>query len=264
MSMRRPLSPHAASACRALPPDDEPSRSQLRLDAVLFDLDGVLVDSRGPIARCLNHALSREGLEPEPEQALHRWIGPPLHDAFAALLSARGAPRSRIPACIAHYRELYAEISAHETPAFDGIPHCLEELGARLELAVATSKPEAFARPILESLGLADHFRLIAAPPLEATHREDKTRVVGRALEALGLVAGAGRVAMVGDRDLDVRAGRSHGLCAVGACWGIGGEAELREAGADHLVALPKGLAPLLLDRGIWQRKARPRLGRGV
>ncbi len=225
-------------------------RRPLPFDAVLFDLDGVLVDSRAPIARCLNHALLREGLEPEPERALYPLIGPPLYDAFAALLSARGASRSRIPACIAHYRELYGEIAPHETPAFDGIPRCLEELGAGLELAVATSKPEAFARPILESLGLADHFRLIAAPPLEGTHREDKTRVVARALEALGLSGRAGRAVMVGDRHLDVRAGRSHGLCTVGACWGIGGEAELREAGADHLVALPAALVPLLLDRG--------------
>ncbi|MBW2241236.1 MAG: HAD hydrolase-like protein [Deltaproteobacteria bacterium] len=59
-------------------------------DAILFDLDGVLVDSRHAISQCLNHGLIELGLAPEPVEVLHSWIGASLHDVFRELLSARG------------------------------------------------------------------------------------------------------------------------------------------------------------------------------
>lgn len=223
----------------------EPAPRRLaRTDAVVFDLDGVLVDSRRPIAVCLNAALRDHGLPPEPEAALHRLIGPPLHDAFLGLLGARGADPALVDACIARYRHHYRAASLAETSVFPGVPELLDALGAR-RLAVATSKPEAFARPILECLGLAGRFEAIVGPPLERTHEEDKTGTLGRALAALaGGPGGAPReAAMVGDRHVDVAAGRHYGLLTVGAVWGIGGEAELRAAGADLLAATPAGLA---------------------
>jgi phosphoglycolate phosphatase len=56
--------------------------------AVLFDLDGVLVDSRVAITRCINHGLAAVGAVERPPEELERWIGPPLLDAFAALAGA--------------------------------------------------------------------------------------------------------------------------------------------------------------------------------
>ncbi|MDX1650590.1 MAG: HAD hydrolase-like protein [Myxococcota bacterium] len=214
------------------------------LDAVVFDLDGVLVDSRRPIAACLNAALADHGLAPEPEDRLHRFIGPPLRDAFLALLAARGAEASAVDACIARYRHHYREASLALTVPFPGVPELLDALAADgLRLAVATSKPEAFARPILERLALAPRFDVIVGPPLERTHEEDKTGTLGRALRAL---AAPGRTAMVGDRHVDVRAGLHHGCLTVGAVWGIGGADELRAAGAHLLAASPSALAALL------------------
>ncbi len=218
------------------------------LRAILFDLDGVLVDSRGPISSCINHALACEGLEGAPEAELHRFIGPPLHDTFVTLLGERGAPTDRAEACVAHYRERYRVIAPLETPAFEGIEACVVALAERHACAVATSKPEAFARPILERLDLASHFAAIVGPPLTATHAETKAGTVGRALAALGELPRAA-VAMVGDRHFDIAAGRTHGLHTVGVGWGIGSEQELREAGADELVATPEALCEALLSR---------------
>jgi phosphoglycolate phosphatase len=215
------------------------------LDAVVFDLDGVLVDSRRPIAACINAALADHGLAPEPETLLHGLIGPPLRDAFLGLLASRGADADLVGPCIDRYRHHYRDASLAFTTAFAGVPELLEALArAGRRLAVATSKPEAFARPILEQLALADRFAAIVGPPLERTHEEDKTATLGRALAALG---GPRRAAMVGDRHVDVRAGRHHGCLTVGAAWGIGGADELRDAGADLLAESPAALGALLL-----------------
>lgn len=211
---------------------------------LLFDLDGVLVDSRKPIAASMNHALVREGLAPEPEDALHRWIGPPLFRAFTTLLSARGADPGRAEACIGHYREHYRTASLSWTRLAPGIAAVLPRLARGRTLAVATSKPEPASRPILEHLGLAGHFAGIFAPPLDGTHLEGKEATVARAVGVLG--ARPEETAMVGDRDVDVLAGRAGGLLSIGVTWGIGSREELVGAGAHHLVESPRELVALV------------------
>lgn len=214
----------------------------MRIRFALFDLDGVLADSRAAIARSMNHALLQVGLAPEAETRLHPLIGPPLHDAFAHVLADRDADPALVDPCVHHYRERYRTACVEETLPMDGMRDAVRELAERLPLAVATSKPAAFARPILEALELAAYFRAVVGPSLDA-RGEPKTVTVGRALEALGA---EGPTAMVGDREHDAIAARAHGLVAVGVTWGIGSADELRRAGVDHLVEHPAALLELL------------------
>lgn len=220
--------------------------SWAEIEYVVFDLDGVLVDSRAPIAECLNRALVDAGLAPEPEAALHPWIGVSLREVFQALLRARDADPERAPELVEGYRRHYGHVSIARARTFPGMEAALRGLARRARLAVATSKPEAFARPILEALGLASAFAHICGPPLRDTHLEDKTATLGRALDALGVARPARAAAMVGDRRFDVLAGRHHGTATVGVTWGIGEAAELTAAGADRLVHAPGELAALL------------------
>jgi phosphoglycolate phosphatase len=116
-------------------------------------------------------------------------------------------------------------------------------LAARTPLAVATSKPLALTRPLLEALGLLEHFTVVEGPALDAT-AEPKAETIRRAL--LGLPAAA-RPVMVGDRLFDVVGAHAHGLPCVGVLWGIGSEEELRSAGADAIAATPSELLALLV-----------------
>jgi phosphoglycolate phosphatase len=210
---------------------------------VLFDLDGVLADSRAAIAGCINHALVAGGHAARPEADLHRYIGPPLPLAFAELL---GEPveSAAVAGCIARYRERYASASLTHTVVTPGIADALARLAPTRRLGVATSKPRAFAEPLLEALGLRRYFDAVAGPGLGAPI-EDKTATVGAALRALGATGGA----MVGDRSFDMLAARAHGLRAIGVTWGIGAADELLAVGADVLVAEPGDLEAALSPR---------------
>jgi len=203
----------------------------------------VLADSRVAITSCMNHALEAAGREPVEPTSLYSLIGPSLSFGFSSLLGVDpDAPE--VAACIASYRAVYGEVSLRDTPTYAGVPEALEAIAAAVpgrRLAVATSKPRAFAEPLIEALGLRHWFEAVFAPELDL-HVESKTATVGRALEALGAPEGT----MVGDRHVDMEAAAAHCLRAVGVCWGFGTAAELRDAGADILVDAPSDLPAAL------------------
>lgn len=207
-------------------------------DAVLFDLDGVLVDSRTAFVRSINAALSEHGLEERPADELLQYLGPPLHRTMELF----AADEAQADALVVSYRARYRSTMADESAVFDGIPEALEELAATRPLVVATSKAQALAEPLLEQLGLRERFGAIYGPRLQARD-EAKSLTIARALEGL---PHARTPVMVGDRKFDVLGARAHAMPCVGVLWGIGSEQELREAGAVALVEEPSELVALL------------------
>lgn len=206
-------------------------------DAVLFDLDGVLVDSRTAITGCINHALVENGCSARRVEDLHRFIGPSLSSAFAEL-TGRPADSGLVASCLRSYRARYAEASLSETPITPGIDTALSELARRYRLAVATSKPLAFAEPLLIALGLRAHFTTVAGPDL-SVQGETKASTIAAALKTLGHPK---RGVMIGDRSHDIVGANANSLPSIGVTWGIGSASELREAGADSVVDRPTEL----------------------
>jgi phosphoglycolate phosphatase len=208
-----------------------------RVAAVIFDLDGVLVDSRAAITGAMNHALAANGFPERAPVDLYRFIGPPLALGFAEL-TGQPADSAAVTACVLAYREWYGVTSLIETEVVPGIPEALDELARHHRLAVATSKALALAEPLLGALGLRERFEVVAGPDL-AAHVEDKAATIGTALTALGATD---RAAMVGDRSFDIVGARAHGLATVGVTWGIGDADELAAARADAIVDAPARL----------------------
>ena len=228
--------------------------------AVVFDFDGVLVDSVAPVTSSINAALREHGLAARDPAELLRLIGPPTFSAFSELLGEPPDSPS-VAAVVATYRAHYAAVYLTQTRVFDGVVAMLEGLSAHMQhqrsdmqqqgpdmqhrggLAVATSKSSEFAQPLLDALGLARFFAVTAAADPQ-TRGDDKFAVLGRALAGLGV----SDATMVGDRSFDMQAARAHGLRAVGVSWGIGDVEELRAAGAEAIADSPAELLALLVD----------------
>jgi phosphoglycolate phosphatase len=116
--------------------------------------------------------------------------------------------------------------------------------GCEVVLAVATSKPEPFAIPIVEHLGFARYFATVGGDELDGSLRT-KALVIEKVLRRLSLEP-SDSVVMVGDRAHDVIGARSHGLRCVGAGWGYGMPGELAKAGADPICERPADLLAAL------------------
>lgn len=205
--------------------------------AVLFDLDGCLVDSRRGIVASFRHVLAAAGLPDREPAELERFIGPPLAYNFAEIA---GVPvgSARNDELVAAYRAHYEDWVVPGSEVYAGIPEALAALRAAGHvLGVATSRPARYAQRLVDAFGLADAFAHIAGTGMTG-RSPSKTTLVASALEALGTTRGV----MIGDRRFDVEGGTANGLPTIGALWGFGGREELEAAGATALAAAPAEL----------------------
>jgi phosphoglycolate phosphatase len=205
---------------------------------VLFDLDGTLSDSAPGIIAALAHAFAVNGLPPLDEAVGRSMLGPPFAESFPALLGGE----ERVPEVIASYREHYGTGGMFNATVYAGIPELLGGLQhAGVRMAVATSKLEEYAVPVVEHLRLAGYFETVCGD-LRDSSRGSKALVIAEVLRRIGDPDPA-QVLMVGDRRHDVVGARAHGIRCAGAAWGYGPADELAQAGANPICATPGSLA---------------------
>lgn len=215
-------------------------------DLVLLDLDGTLCDSAEAITAAMAFSLDHHGLDEQSPETLRSFVGPP----FAVALGGIGLAPEQIDPVVATYREHYRDRFMLTSPTFPGVPEALRALAdSGLTLAVATSKPQATARVVVEHLGLERFLTdgIDGVFGADVTHPGDsKADVIGRALAQLDVSPGK-RVVMVGDRIHDVEGAAAHGIPTIGAGWGYAPAGELEKAGAVVIVPTPEALVELLV-----------------
>ena len=201
----------------------------------LFDLDGTLTDPGEGITKSVQYALAKYGIHVSDRTELYCFIGPPLHESFEVYY---GFSREEALRAVDAYREYYAVKGIFENEVYAGIREALAALQASgVKLCLATSKPEGYAKQILEHFDLMQYFTAVAGSNMDGT-RTKKAEVVERALMLLGN-PNVKDCVMIGDREHDVLGGKAQGLDALGVTFGYGSEQELRAAGADYVANSP-------------------------
>jgi phosphoglycolate phosphatase len=184
--------------------------------AVIFDLDGTLIDSAPDIRAALNRLLALRGLPALDAQAVRSMIGDGAKILVERAFAAYGRPAG--PIDLADFLTDYEANSLAETVVYPGIAAALAQLAATgHELAICTNKPAGVAASILRELGLGRFFKAVTGGDSTPYRKPDPRHLAG-AMAALG----ATRAVMIGDHKNDMLAARGLGMPSIFAAWGYG------------------------------------------
>lgn len=213
----------APTAGSSSPQTDGETASALR--GVVFDLDGVVIDSWGLMQRALAEAVAACDAGPPPVDAFRRQLGKPLPRIAEAL----GLPPRFVSAYVEASR-LHADLAA----PFPGMVQGLGELHGRgLSLAVSTGKDRERTLEILDRFGLSRLFSVVLAGD-DVRYGKPHPEGLERVLDRLGLTPGESL--FVGDAVVDVECALATGVPILAVGWGMGEVEELAAAGASEVV----------------------------
>jgi phosphoglycolate phosphatase len=189
-----------------------------RIRAMLFDLDGTLLDSAPDLVRSLNWVRGSEGLDPLPVGAYSRFAS----KGAIGLLRAGMPPadEAQFETWRQRFLDHYADHSSVDTRLYDGVPELLEALAARaIPWGIVTNKIESLTRPILEAMGLqATVGSVVCGDTLERKKPDPAPVLLAcRELERL-----PGETMFVGDDLRDIQAGQAAGTQTAAVLYGYG------------------------------------------
>ena len=212
--------------------------------AILFDLDGTLLDTLEDIAQAANDVLAGLDLPTHPPGAYRRFIGDGVAMLFRRALPPDRVAPGTVDRCVAGFEETYGRSWNVRTRPYDGIPGLLDDLAARgLGLAVLSNKPDAFTRLCAAEYLARWPFRAVVGQRAGVPRKPDPAGALEIA-ERLGVPVE--RFLYVGDTAVDMETARRAGMYPVGVAWGFRPIEELRAGGAAAIIERPADLLELL------------------
>lgn len=214
-----------------------------RYELILFDLDGTLTDPYLGITNSVAYALEKFDIHIKDKTELCKFIGPPLIDSF---MEFYGFSEEKAKQAVVFYREYFSKKGMLENSVYDGIEELLKSLkNGGKRLCIATSKPEPYAKKILEHFKLSKYFEYIAGATFDET-RSKKADVIEYALEQCG-AKDRTCVLMVGDRKHDILGALECSVDSMGVLYGYGNREELETAGANYIAENVNDILTLIL-----------------
>jgi len=213
----------------------------LRYRAVLFDLDGTLVDSYAALADAVNFARHQHGLEELRESTIREFVGEGIEKLLQRAFDGQVPDGAQ-----SVFERRYDEICCTGSRVLADVESTLKKLNALgVEMAVCTNKPSTFSRKILEFLHLASFFRAIIGPDLTGA-RKPEARHVLQTLEATACQPAD--ALFVGDMPIDVRAARNCGIDVAVVATGSSTSEALRASAPDHYLNRFSDLVGIVRD----------------
>ena len=196
--------------------------------AVLFDLDGTLLDTLQDLADSTNAALRAFGYPERTVEEVRRFVGNGAERLIRLAVPEGADPLPVLEAFRVHYQAHCRE----KTGPYEGIPALLSQVAQRWPVAIVSNKPDSAVKALCQ-----DYFPgIYALGESEDCPRKPAPDMVYKAMAALG----AERCVYVGDSEVDILTAKNAGAACVSVLWGFRDEETLRDAGATCLCDTPR------------------------
>jgi phosphoglycolate phosphatase len=208
--------------------------------ALIFDLDGTLIDSKLDLAHSVNAALEHMKRKPLAHETIYSYVGNGA-PALVRRALGEGATDEEADAGLAHFLSYYRAHMLDNTVPYPGVREGLAAL-EKYPMAVLANKPVHFSRAILDGLGMLRYFRFVYGGN---SFEKKKPHPMGTETLLRDLKAGPREAMIVGDSDVDVRTARNAGTWVCGVSYGLGAEGMLAhppDLMVDSLEELPRHL----------------------
>lgn len=213
-------------------------------EALIFDLDGTILDTLGDLSNSVNFALEKNMLPLRSQEEVRSFVGNGIR-----LLIERSAPENTpeeiIENCFNDFKVHYRDNSAVLTKAYDGIENLLMAIrGKCIKTAVASNKADFAVQALVEKYfnGLFDY----SAGEKKGIRRKPYPDSVFSAMEHLGV--SKENCIYIGDSDVDVETARNSGLRCICVTWGFRDEELLRSFSPDFIVSSPEEILDIIGD----------------
>lgn len=191
----------------------------MKIEGVIFDLDGTLVHTIEDIAGAANVLFARHGLPEHDIDYYLRWIG---NGAVKFIERAHGEPVSKeqLRAYVSEFKEIYAGNLHDKSQVYSGIPELLDELVRRgIKISVLSNKPHLLTQEVCEYYLSRWPFNPVLGQREEVSRKPDPAA----AFEIAGHIGVApGNILFVGDSDNDILTAQAAGMVPLGVSWGYG------------------------------------------
>ncbi len=209
--------------------------------AVIFDLDGTLVNSLEDLADAANFALTYFGQPTHSVEMLKAMIGDGTRTFISRALPAD--KQDLIEQTLVKMREKYIEICTNKTLPYEGIKEILDELKKYgVKMAVLTNKDQKMSERVVTHF--FDGYFKIVMGTIDAVPLKPDSKAVLQMLKELNVRPS--EAIFVGDSNIDIKTAKAANMVGVGVSWGFRSEEELRQAGADFIINSPKELRDIL------------------
>lgn len=212
--------------------------------AVLFDLDGTLLNTLEDLAFSMNETLEEMGFPTHPTLAYRYFVGEGVGELAKRVLPEKFRDAARINECIAGMLEKYKVYWNKSTSPYPGILELLERLkDQQIELAIFSNKPHAFTTMMVEHFFPNITFQMVLGVGGDIP-RKPHPKGVERILSCLKIAKED--IIFLGDTKTDMETATRSGLYPVGVLWGFRERQELLQSGALALLERPRDLLPIL------------------
>lgn len=208
----------------------------------IFDLDGTLADTLCDLADATNYALEKSGYPVHPYESYRQFVGNGVQKlCYRALPDGKKDDTEKLLEIFSDY---YGKHFLDKTKLYDGMKKTLDTLKENnVILAVATNKPQNFARQIVKKLLPEFDFVKVLGGCAERPKKPD----VAIISEIISGLPKDDSIFMIGDSNVDIQTAKNAGIRSIGCAWGFRGVEELKNAGADFIAHTPEDIVRFIL-----------------